>query len=61
MRAGGVSASTTETNKKFPSNSRDNSKKRSTLVNPVLVTVGNPALPHQTPVYAWQIKDEEGK
>ena len=23
------------------------------LVNPVLVTVGKPALPHQTPVYAW--------
>ena len=23
------------------------------LVNPVLVTVGNPVLPHQTPVYAW--------
>ena len=31
------------------------------LVNPVLVTVGNPVLPHQTPVYAWQVKDEEGK
>jgi len=23
------------------------------MVNPVLVTVGKPALSHQTPVYAW--------
>ena len=37
-----------------PSNSNKKSgagKKQ--LVNPVLVTVGNPVLPHQTPVYAW--------
>ena len=28
-------------------------KKSTPLVNPVLVTVGNPAQPHQTSVYAW--------
>ena len=27
----------------------------------MLVTVGKPVLPHQTPVYAWMIKDEAGK
>ena len=41
--------------------SRNKDAKKKTLVNPVLVTVGNPALPHQTPVYAWQVANEEGK
>ena len=40
---------------------KGSSVERVPLVNPVLVTVGNPALPHQTAVYAWQIEGEEGK
>ena len=32
---------------------KGSSVERVPLVNPVLVTVGNPALPHQTAVYAW--------
>ena len=31
------------------------------LVNPVLVSVGKPALPHQTPVYPWMVESDEGK
>ena len=31
------------------------------IVNPVLVSVGRPAQPHETPVYAWQTEGEEGK
>jgi hypothetical protein len=31
------------------------------IANPVLVSVGRPALPHETPVYAWQTEGEEGK
>ena len=34
---------------------------KSTVVNPVLVTVGKPVEPHQTPVYPWQLEGEEGK
>ena len=31
------------------------------IVNPVLVTVGQEVLPHQTPIYAWQLEGDDGK
>ena len=31
------------------------------IVNPVLVTVGQEVLPHQTPVYAWQLDGDDSK
>ena len=36
-------------------------KPAKTIVNPVLVSIGNPVQAHQTPVYAWQVEGEEGK